>query len=697
MPDFLFHDTETYSTVPIGVGLDQYFTVVEPLIHTYALNDEPVECWDITSGVRMPAKLEDALRDERVIKVAHNSQFDHGVVRHGYNIVMPYESTFCTMACAYAHALPGSLEVLGPVLGLAEDRQKLARGSALIQLFCKPQRGGKRNTDQTHSLEWAEFLDYAVQDTVALREIFKRLPKHNYRGEHFDMYVLDAEINQRGFCVDLDLCRAAVTVRDEMKEKLEREVTELTDGKVERGTQVARIKHHMLGEYSFIMLDMQKDTIKKLLEGDDLEPDVRRLLELRRDSALSSLTKYERALERAGPDGRMRYTLQFSGAGRTGRWAGRGFQPHNMPRPRPETNQEDIEQIYIPAILDGTLPEKVDDVNQCCADTLRSTIIAAPEHELLVGDWSNIEGVCNAWEAKAEWKLEAFRENYFGGGPDMYVLLYARSFGIGIDEVSKAQRQMGKGMELSMGYGGGVGAFVNVASSYGLDIPELGSVVPSLVSDEIYKKAYKAWERAFRRGEDQMLEPAEYIACDALKQVWRKANPEIVQMWWDVERACQWAIERPGSIQHVARCRIWRTPAWLIIELPSGRRLLYAQPAIKTTVEYDEDTDTVEKRSTITYMAATAKQWRRERTYGGKIVENITQAIANDVLRAAMLRADAAGYPLILHVHDEMVAEVLKGLYDLQDFLDLMQEPVPWAPDLPLKAAGYVSDRYRKD
>tara|TARA_R100001143_G_C3360997_1_gene135682 strand:- start:13858 stop:15948 length:2091 start_codon:yes stop_codon:yes gene_type:complete len=696
MADLLFFDTETFSSVKIERGLDQYLTGMHPLIYTYALNDEPVEVWDVTKNPNIPQKLEAALRSPNVTKVAHNLPFDHAITRVGLGIDIPFEECFCTMSCAYAHSLPGSLDALGPVMGIDEDMRKLTVGKELIKLFCVPNpRTGEVANRETHPKEWATFIEYGLQDTAALREIYKRLPKHNYTGEHHDIWVLDMAINNRGFHIDQELCRQALIIRDEMKEYLEAEVTALTDGKVQRGTQAQKLLHYAIGEFGLEMFDMRKDTIKTMLEDKSLDPDARRLLELRRDSSLSSLTKYERALERVGPDGRMRHTLQFSGAGRTGRWAGRGFQPHNMPRPKSKADY--VEETIIPSILDGTLRDKVTDVNQCCSDALRATIVAAPGCELFVGDWSNIEGVCNAWVAGDEKKLQRFRDNYFGDGPDCYVLLYSDSFGVPIDSVDDKQRQMGKGMELSMGYGGGVGAFIQTSASYGLDLEELGRVVPGLVSAGVYQKAENAWKRAFIRGEDHGVEADVYIACDALKQVWRKANPEIVQTWWDLERACKWAIDRPGSVHYVAKCKIWATPGWLIIELPSGRRLLYAQPQISHTVEYDEDTGDVKKRSSISYMAASAKQWRRIRTYSGKLLENVIQAIANDVLRASMLRADAAGYPQILHVHDEQVAEVPAGLFDFNDFLELMQEPLPWAPDLPLKAAGYVAQRYRKD
>ncbi len=694
-----FNDCETYSSVRLERGLDQYLSGVSPLIWTYCDEHRAVECWDVASGTPMPSVFEDNMLDERVKKVAHNAQFDRSVANKAFGWSVPATQWHCTMAQAYAHGLPGSLEALGPVMGLHEDAQKKVSGKKLIQLFCVPQKNGKpKGTRESHPVEWAEFISYGIQDTVALRQLFKRLPKHNYQGEHYDLWCLDQEINERGFAFDSILAECAVAICETLKESLNDRVTKLTGGVITAATQRQRVLNHMVGEYGFLMLDLQSDTIKTMLKEDaTLTPEARELLEIRLESAMTSQSKYKRGLERVGSDGRMRYCFQYAGAGRTGRFAGRGFQPHNMPRPK--RDHEEVTNEIIPAIIDGSLPLLVNDVNQACADAIRGAIVAEEGSELLVGDWSNIEGVCLAWEADATWKLEAFRANYADpdNNPDIYVHGYAKSFGVNTDSVNGKQRQMGKGLELSMGFGGGVGAFTNVAVSYGLNLDELGRVVPGIVPAEVYNKADKAWRRAYIRGEDQGLEPDVYIACDALKQVYRKANPEIVALWWDVERTVKWAIERPGSVHVIAKCKIWRTPAWLVIELPSGRRLLYAQPEVKNTVEYDDEKEEYNERKIIRYMAAKARQWRRDRTYGGKIVENITQAIANDILRAAMLRADKAGYQQVLHVHDEMVAEGPTGLYSLTDFLNLMQEPLPWASGLPLKAAGYVATRYRKD
>ncbi len=691
-----FVDSETYGNVDLTkVGLDVYLnTGAESLIWTFAREERPVQYWDVTSGAPMPSEFQDNMLDERVTKVAHNVPFDANIARFTLGFDIPWDQWHCTMARAYAHSLPGSLETLGMVLGLPTEMRKFIRGKELIKMFCMTPKGQTRKTRLTHPAEWQEFIDYGVQDTAALREVFKRLPLHNYQGEHYELWVADMEINERGFFIDQDLCRAAVKIKDQMEQQNSTEIAELTDDVITKGTQRERILNYIVGEQGFLMLNLTADNIKRVLEEEPLDDVTRRLLELRRDSSMTSLAKYERALEKVGPDGRMRHTLQFSGADRTGRWAGRGFQPHNMPRPKRKV--EEIENEIIPAMLDGTLAQKVTDVNQACKDALRGTIIPEPGNEFIVGDWSNIEGRCTAWEANEEWKLEAFRAFDAGKGPDLYKLLYTEMFGVGLDDVTSYLRQQGKAFELAFGYGGGVGAAVTAVATYGVDLDALAPVMHEAATDKQYNKAEANWKRAFIRGEDSRLEPDVYIGCDIAKQIYRKTNPKIMQLWWDTERACRWAIERPGSVHYVGKCKIWRTPGFLIIELPSTRRLLYAEPRIKQTVEYDEETEEITARSSIRYKASKKKQWWTDRTYGGKVVENYTQAIANDVLRAFLLRCRANGWPIVLHVHDEGVMEVPIGFFSLDDFIEEMEKPLWWTDGLPMKAAGYVSTRYRK-
>lgn len=697
MNNEFFVDTETFGDVNLKkYGLDRYLNgAVECLIVTYARDDKAVGCWDVTSGAPMPAEFEDNMLDERVIKIAHNAPFDRKVLRKTMGFDAPWEQWHCTMSQAYAHGLPGSLDSLGVVLGIPVDMRKLKRGEDLIQLFCVKKKGRTRSTAKSHPDDWREFLEYATQDTAALREIYRRLPSHNYRGEHHELWVADMEINERGFFIDQDLCRAAVKLRDAAKAEVDDEIERLTDGRITKGTQRERIHHEIVGEHGVMMLDLTADTMERMLQQPDLDPMARQLIELRMKSSLTSLTKYERALERVGPDGRMKDTLQYSGAGRTGRWAGRGVQPHNMPRPKRPADE--IENRIVPLILDGTLPQEYHDVNGACQDALRSMIVAEPGNELIVSDWSNIEGRCVAWEAGESWKLSAFERQDRGEGEDLYRLLFSQLMAKPLEAVTKDDRQQGKAFELAFGYGGGVGACVTAAGTYGIDLPTLARTALENAPDSVVNKAEKTWEQAFIRGEDFMLEPEVYMGCDAAKQLYRKANSKIAQLWWDVERAVKWAIDRPGSVQHVGRCKIWAVPKYLIIELPSGRRLLYAQPKLRVTVEYDEDSEEMSKRVSISYMHASAKQWKRTYSYGGKLVENITQAIANDVLRKAILRARREGWPVILHVHDEIVTEVPIGLFELDDLNKLMERPISWAKGLPLKAAGYTAKRYRKE
>lgn len=699
MSDEVCLDTETFSPVNVTAGIDRYMSAptFATLLVTYTVGEQPVECWRVDEGEPMPASLDERHCDSKSIFVAHNAPFDRGALFFGLGMMTDLDQWRCTMAQAYAHALPGSLGALGAVLGLPADEQKNKDGQRLIQMFCVPDRKGNRKcTYKTDPIDWEKFVAYGIQDAETLRRIRKLLPSHNYVGEHLELYHIDQEINERGFKVDMPLIDAAMTVCDKNRNGLDAECEKLTDGIITAATQRQRILHHLVGEEGFIMLDLQADTIKKCLEEETMSKDARRLLEIRLEGAMTSIAKYRRARETAGADHRVRNTLQFAGAGRTGRWAGRGFQPHNMPRPT--LKPEFIEGEIIPAVLKGNVSKVHKNINEACANMLRSVIVAKPGCELVVSDWANIEGRVLAWLAGEQWKLDGYAKYDAGDGPDSYVALYARSFGISVDEVTGAQRQMGKGMDLSMGFGGGVGAFRNVASTYGLDLDELGRTVPHMgVKPEIMKKAEQRWGHQYIRGEDLGLEPDVFIACDALKQVWRRHHPAITELWWTLERAIKSVIRNPGTSWKVARCKIWYTGKWLIIELPSGRRLLYANPQVKIIYEHDEESDEPVARDSISYMNANVKQWRRERSYGGKFAENITQAVANDVLRASLIECRREGWTTILHVHDEIINEEMYGTRSLADLSELMTRELSWSKGLPLAAAGYVSDRYKKD
>lgn len=376
-----------------------------------------------------------------------------------------------------------------------------------------------------------------------------------------------------------------------------------------------------------------------------------------------------------------------------------------------------IDSIILPAIRSGaalSLPEVYGGPNEACALALRHCIVADPGNEYVTGDWSNIEGRILAWIAGELWKLQAFRDKDEGTGADLYKLLYSRFFGKLIDTINDTERQAGKVVDLSMGFHGGVGAFVTMAAGYGIDLTVLPELVLPNADEKMLKKAYKAWRRAFLTGEDFDLEPDVYQACDVLKQLYRAASPAIDQLAYDLDNAIKSCLATPGSAQTIAKCLIFNAAGWLVIQLPSGRRVLYADPKLHSEIRVDPENGRETRSEYVSYMVARGKSWFRLRAWSGLFVENIVQAIANDILRAAMLRVDrwcwtvpaVADYlrtlpqdeqtAITLHVHDEIVIEVPAGIIQLEKYLELLTEHTDWSRGLPLAAEGWVGPRYGK-
>ena len=685
----LFFDYETRSAVDIKHGLDVYARAVEPTVLCWSLDDGPIHTWEI--GMCRPERFINLAYNPEISLVAHNVTFDAAVLHRAWGLYVPPERLHCTSARAYAHSLPGSLEAAGAALGLPLDKQKTAEGRKLVLLFCKPNKQGKYNDRDSHPEEWAAFVEYCRQDVVALREIHARLPAYNYQGEHKLIWDLDQRINQRGFHVDLDLARAAIKVTEEGKKRSDKALDKLTSGHVTSAGQRDRILMHLVGEDGVNLVDLKASTLRQTLENEELDEASRLLLELRLEGGKNSASKYKRLLESTGPDGRLRYTLQYGGGSRTGRWAGRIFQPHNLPRPSVH-DADYIEEVIVPGIKSGAVLAPGAELvygtpATACADALRSAIEAAYGRELVVADWSNIEGRMLAWLAGEDWKLRAFREYDAGIGPDLYKLIYSRSFSKPLDELTKDDRQVGKCQDLGCGFGGSVGAFVTFASVYGISLDGLADTVPPTVSKEVWGKAQESHDWAVKNERDYGLDRDVFAACHALVQVYRQSHPATVRFWYDLHDACKDAVRQPGTVRTVGLLKVWRSGAWLIIQLPSGRRLLYAKPEIRRG---DDD------KEVLTYMNARAKQWRRIPSWHGLLVENVVQAAANDVLRAALLRVDPEA-PVVLHVHDEIVTEPEKGTFPLERLIHLMTQPMPWSRGLPLAAAGYVADRYRKE
>jgi DNA polymerase bacteriophage-type len=376
-----------------------------------------------------------------------------------------------------------------------------------------------------------------------------------------------------------------------------------------------------------------------------------------------------------------------------------------------------IEDVVIPAILGGRALELdflVGGPNTAIANAVRGAIVAAPGNELVVADYSNIESRKLAWVCGEQWKLEAYRAIDRGEGVDAYKLLYHRFFGTPLADITDRERQAGKVIDLACGYGGAVGAFVAMAAGYGIDLSTLPALVLEKADREKIAKARTAWKRAFILGEDYELEPSVFQACHVLVQLYREANKSVQTTWWELGDATRDAVESPGKLFNVAKCQVWRSGSWLIIQLPSGRRLLYAEPQVKEAVEVDELTGEEKKRAYVSFMAARGKQWKRQRAWHGLFIENIVQAIANDCLRDAMIAVhedsltvpDIANYlhtlpphertAISLHVHDELGLDVPKGSYPLERLKRIMTTSSPWAVGAPIAAAGWVGERYRK-
>lgn len=729
----LWLDFETYSEVDIRAGTHAYAEQAEILLFAWAIDDGPVSVWDVTTGEDIPADLHEALllADE---VWAHNSHFDRTVMRHAMpELCPPIERWRDTMVQAMAHSLPGSLGQLSEVLGLESDQVKDRRGKQLIQLFCKPlpaNRKLRRATRETHPAEWATFVEYASQDIVAMREIHKRLPKWNYQGRELALWHLDQRINDRGVAVDLELAAAAVAAVDAAQKELAARTVRMTSGAVSSASKRDQLLAYISEAHGVFLNDLQGSTIERKLDDPDIPEPVKELLRVRLQTSTTSTAKYRALIKAASTDGRLRGLLQFCGAGRTGRWAGRVFQPQNLPRPSHDA--QEIEQ-GIEAMKHGVLHLVRDDVMAMTASAIRGCLVAPPGKKLVIADLSNIEGRMLAFLAGEEWKLQAFADfdtvmgkdgNWITGpewremvlrgeppaleldkkgepirkGHDLYKLAYAASFGVKPEDVTKDQRQVGKVQELALGYAGGVGAFVTFAAGYGIDLDALATKILDAADTELVQQAreFLGWIKK-QKGETYGLSDDTFVACDVAKRGWRKGHPAIAAWWKQLETAFTAAVEEPTAIFNAGTVRVQRTGNWLRLRLPSGRFLCYPSPKLEAEKD-DKGEETGTRRITYSGIDQFSRKWKRITTYSGKIAENATQAAARDCLAWNMPAIEAAGYEIVLSVHDELLTETPDDPRFSSDVLAAHMATVPpWAEGLPLAAAGFETARYRKD
>lgn len=738
---FLWYDSETFSETPIRSGTYRYARDAEIMIATYAVDDGPVCTIDFTDPAARLAgddeELIELLLDPDVIVVAHNSMFDRAVLAASGRPCPPIERWRDTMVQALAHALPDALGTLCDVLGVPMDKAKHKTGKDLIKLFCQPRPKNsklRRATRETHPVEWQWFLDYAGADIEAMREVYRRLPQWNY-GDRTDYgrleiarWHLDQRINDRGFQVDLDLAEKAIALIDEEQERLADQTYTATGGDVARATQRDALLEHLLSEYGVVLPDLRASTLERRIDDPDLPPALRELLSLRLMTSTTSTSKYK-ALTTAQTGGRLRGTLQYNGASRTGRWAGRKFQPQNLPSrgllPLPKI-REGIEAIkggYVRLIGEETFGN----VMLLTASTIRGCITAPEGKRLCIADLSNIEGRILAWEAGEEWKLQAFRDydtckgldgEWHTGtavahavltgqpialeldakgepirkGHDLYVMAYAKSFGVDPSSVTKKQRAVGKVQELALGYEGGVGAFVTFAASYGIDLEQMARDVWDQLPADLVSEAqdFYDWLVVKKGASDFGLSREAYVTCDVFKRAWRYGHAKVVELWAGLMDIAVSAVENPGGVFEFEGFRAKRTGAWLRLLTPSGRSLCYPSPQ----VEYRGN------KPVLSYMGVNqySRKWSRLSTHGGKLAENATQLLACEVLKANMPRIESAGYELVLSVHDELIAEAPDTDAFTGDALAGLMSTVPgWAEGLPLAAAGFHDYRYRKD
>lgn len=724
MQDLLFKDTETFSEADLKkVGAYRYSEdpSTEIILATYAFNDEPVEVYDPTKGRNIPRELRRCLagleKPNYGLKlVGHNFlQFDRLVIERCWGYKIHPTNIIDTMLLAFRHALPGSLAALCEVLGVSAENAKDKRGKALIQRFSKPTPKNykiRRYTADTHPEEWAWFIKYGISDITSMREVFHKLPRWGNSEFEDRVLELDQLINDRGFKVDVALAEAAIEAVEKHKAQLQEEAQRKYGGSL-TGKDFLPILRELAPAHR--IHNAQKSTLNDLLADEDLPDDARMIIEMRLGAASTASTKYNPLLLGRSSDDRRRGCIQYGGAKRTLRFAGKGFQPQNLARGY--YHDEELDK-GISALLKGRAHRRFD-VAKLTASTVRSCIIPEAGHKFVVADYSNVEGRGLAWLAGEDDLIEVFVN-----GVDVYKKLASTVFNVAYEDVTKDQRQIAKAMVLGLGYAGGVGAFVTFAKNLGLDLNDMTRTLDGTFPDHIWAATARGYEWARIQEAKRPPHPGEkddrpsYIldkkvwrTCDALKRMYREANPAIVQFWRDIEDAAMAAIRNPGKEftagpRGVKFSRNVETDNngnkvagwWLRMTLPSGRVMSYPGVGLSVSKETDED-GKVSTNVRIKYQGENqlTRQWGFQYTYSGKLVENCTQALCRDLLANALLNVEANGYPIVLHVHDEIICETPDlPEYNVAELERLMCELPKWAEGFPLVAEGAEMKRYAK-
>lgn len=689
-------DFETRSTADLKtVGVHKYAqdSSTEVLCVAWAVDDEPVGLWHpfsrFQNGVDS-TEIRGLLKADQI--VAHNAPFERAVCqyvmtpRHGWPEI-PLEKWRCTLAMAYAMGLPGSLDGASAALGMKEGKD--VQGHRLMLAMCKPKAARKnelftvRWRDDKASLE--RLYEYCKNDVMVERELEKRLLPLSDAEQQ--LWFLDQRINDRGVLIDLELCENARKIVADAVAGLDAEMREVTAGAVGACSNAIQLAAFLRERGRLPVDSIAKDKVEELLARDDLVGHVRRALELRQQGSLTSVAKFTAFMASAGADGRARGLLQYHAAA-TGRWGGRRVQPQNFKRP----DSEEVVPGVIAAI--GTGDHRLVEafygpVLPALSDCLRGAIKAPSGSILCAADLSGIEARVLAWLAGEEWKLRAYRDLDAGIGEDLYKIAYANAFSIPPGEVTKAQRQIGKPIELALGYEGGPGAFQIMAKTYDVDISASYEELTTRFPDQA-EKAVVAWDS---RGKASGIARRAWVAAEIVKLRWRAANPATIAFWAAMKEAAIIAIERKGVAIACRGIKFRQLGSFLFMRLPSGRAICLPYPEVR-----DAKTPWGTLQPALTFMAVDSmtNKWQRQAAYGGMLANYATQGTARDVMAHGMLAVERAGCSIVLTVHDEIVSEVPTGHGSLEEFILLVSIVPAWATGLPISAGGFREERYRK-
>lgn len=657
-------DIETYSSIDIrNSGMYAYasspnFSV---LLFAYSCDFGPVQIVDIAQGEQLPDDIRHALTDNEVQKHAYNAAFEWFCLSRFLQLTetssLEWISQWrCTMLHGLYCGYPGGLKAVGEAVGIASEKQKLSTGMQLINFFCKPCKTTRTNGGRTRNLphhdpdKWALFKTYCMNDVYAEMSVDAKL--FNFQVPEFIQkeWVLDQIINARGTRVDIGFISAAIGLSDKVTAELTEEAQGLTA--LSNPNSVAQLMEWIKDQEEDVD-NLQKATVTNLIDSTG-NIDVKRVLQIRREMGKTSIKKYGRMLDAACADERVRGLLQFYGANRSGRWAGRLVQVQNLPKSYMDSDTLDLARQLVESEKLDTLRYIFGNIPDTLSQLIRTAIIPSEGNKLFVADFSAIEARVIAWLAKEEWRQQVFATH-----GKIYEASASAMFGVPLEKISKGNpeyelRQKGKVAELALGFQGAAPALI-----------KMGALVMGIPEEELPEIVSK----------------------------WRGANAKIVDLWAQFEKAAFAAVRGEGiqtfnGVSFLREFDLQNGQDFLIIELPSKRRLYYAKPFL-TLNRWGKES--------IAYwgMDQTKKKWAVQETFGGKLVENVVQAIARDCLMLAIERAEKAGYNVVFHVHDEIVCDNETG--DVEALCRLISEPVPWAPNLILDAEGFVAGYYQKN